>query len=116
MLPMYNIGLVANAKCSPKEELLHCALVRFQHLSSELNLLQVPLWSQTALTNTNLLNVGIDSAELRSLVVGKLVHCRFRNVHARWSSVDGQHIDALALIRELVALAALIAVPARYRV
>jgi hypothetical protein len=79
--------------------------------SRELNLPQIPLGSQPALSDADLLDAGIDSSQLLRLAGSKLIHGGLGHVEAARCSVDGQHVDRLALIRDGIALAALVAVP-----
>lgn len=80
---------------------------------SELNLSQIALRCQAALRDTNLLNVGRHTPQLIGLVVCELVHGALGHVEAARCSVDGQHIDRLALIRDGIALSALSTIPGR---
>ena len=96
---------------NPGKTPLLMLLVAHDESSRELNLPQVPLGCQAALSDAHLLNAGIDSSQLLCLAASKLIHGALGHVEAARCSVDGQHIDRLALVRYGIALAALIAVP-----
>lgn len=70
------------------------------------------LFLQSTVANSDLSSSRINPTKLNSLVVGKSVHRRGRNVEARSSVVDGQDVDALALVGKLPARAAALGVPA----
>jgi hypothetical protein len=54
----------------------------------------------------NLHNVGIDSSQVYCLPVRELVHRLLREVESITSNIDGEHIDAVAIVRELPASSA----------
>ena len=61
----------------------------------------------------DLLSLGIDASNELRLVVGQLVHCLERDVKARPSVVDREHVDRRPVVGELPAGATLVRVEAR---
>ena len=100
------------------------------HLCSELDLPQISLWRQSTLRDSHLGDVRVlefvvsnvsvcclpkfsyHTSKLYRLTTSQLIHGSLGNVEAAGSSVDGENVDRLALIRDGVTLSALSAIPA----
>lgn len=69
--------------------------------------------SETTNRASDLLELRVHAAEEDALVLGKLVHRLEADVEARVGVVDGENVDARAVVRELPARAAAGRVPRR---
>ena len=70
---------------------------------------------KTASRGSDLRRLGVHATKERSLVVRERVHRRERDVEPRVGVVDREHVDALPVVRQLPARAALGRVPSRDR-
>jgi len=87
--------------------------ISIKHSSIKLN--RPPFGRQPTSRHANLLNRRCHSSQLHGLAASERIHRRLSNVHSTGRSVDGEHVDGLALIRQSEALPASIGVISRDR-